>query len=115
MTRWTWIMTCVVIAGFLAFLRIGIQQSMLYSYNNVRVEKTAPFEYWMYPEGKPRFHTTVCRDYFEPGFDTGMTLGRVIFSDQGSCWSLDPNKHAGYWIKRGQDGRPERANSASTE
>lgn len=107
MTKWSWIMMCIILAGFMEFLRIGIHQTVMYDFQNVYVEKTAPFEYWMQPEGKPRFHTTVCRDYYEPALSTGMTLNRIIFLDQGSCWSLDPNKHAGYWIKRGQDGRPQ--------
>ena len=108
MTKWTWIMVCIVMAGFLEFIRVGIHQTVMFTYDNVKVEKTAPFEYWLQPEGRVRFHTTVCRDYYEPGFDTGMTLNRVIFVDRGNCWSLDPNKSAGYWIKRGKDGRPIR-------
>lgn len=106
MNKWNWIMMCLVVAAFLEFIRAGMQQEILYDYHNVRVEKTAPFEYWLTPEGKPRFHTTICRDYMEPGFGSGMVLSRVILLDKGSCWSLDPNKHAGYWIERGQDGRP---------
>ncbi len=107
MTKWSWIMTCVVISGFLMLIRLGIRESVIYEFRDVRVERTAPYEYWITPRsGGTRFHTTVCRDYFEPQFMNGMILNRVIFADQGTCWSLDPNKHAGYFIQRGKDGRP---------
>ena len=106
MTKWAWIMLCVVMAGFLSFVRLGIQETVIYEFRNVSVSKTAPFEYWLMDEKGKRFHATVCRDYYEPGFDTGMVLVKVIFVDQGNCWSLDPNKHAGYFIARREDGRP---------
>ena len=106
MNKWTWIMMCVVLAGFMEFLRIGIRETIMYEFRDVRVEKTAPFEYWITPKGGTRFHTTVCRDYYEPAFMNGMILNRVIFADQGKCWSLDPNKHAGYFIMRDNYGRP---------
>jgi hypothetical protein len=107
MTRWSAMMTCVGLMAMLQLVHIGAQQATLYKYDNVQVEQTAPFEYWMTPDGQPRFHTTVCRDYMEPGFTTGMTLDKVIFVDRGSCWSLDPNLHAGYFIRRRQDGQPQ--------
>jgi hypothetical protein len=108
MTKWSWMMVCVVLSGFLMFLRLGIHQTIVYEFHDVGVQKTAPFEYWLIPRKAPRFHTTVCRDYQEPAFKTGMRLQKAIFIDMGNCWSLDPNKHAGYYIERGEDGKPIR-------
>ena len=106
MTRWSAIMLCLGLAAMLQLLRIGAHNALLYKYDNVQVEQTAPFEYWMVPDGQPKFHTTVCRDYPEPGFTTGMVLEHVTFVDRGSCWSLDPNLHAGYFIRRNKNGEP---------
>ena len=76
-----------------------------YEFKDARVEVTGPYQYWITANGQ-RFHTTVCQDYAEPPFTTGITLSQVIFVDKGDCWSLNPNEHAGYFFKRGQDGRP---------
>jgi len=106
MSRWALLMTCIVLAGFFKIVRIGTREAVLYEFRNVAVEQTGEYEYWLTPEHKDRFHTTVCKDYAEPGFTTGMILRKVIFVDRGSCWSLDPNQHAGYYIERDEHGQP---------
>ena len=77
-----------------------------FEYTNLYVQQqTGDLEFWFAPEHADAFHTTICSDY-PITFTQGMILRKVIFLDEGKCWSLDPNKHAGYYILRGQDGRP---------
>jgi hypothetical protein len=80
--------------------------SNIYEFKEVKVEKLGEFHYEMKPAQQPEFYVTVCRDYSEPQFTSGMTLSEVIFADEGRCWSLNPNKHAGYYIQRDRNGNP---------
>jgi hypothetical protein len=76
-----------------------VRGSNIYEFHNVQVQKINDWSFNMKPALQPEFYVPVCRDYLKPQFDTGMTLSRVIFVDEGHCWSLNPNKHAGYYIK----------------
>lgn len=77
-----------------------VKGSNIYQFSNVQVHKIDDYSFTMKPETQPEFYVAVCRDYIKPQFSTGMTLTKVIFVDEGHCWSLNPNKHAGYYIKR---------------
>lgn len=80
--------------------------SSLQKFSNIRVQKVDDYRYWFTKPDGTKFYVSVCRDYEAPQFDTGMTLSYAVFLDEGKCWSLNPNKNAGYFIWRDEKGAP---------
>lgn len=80
--------------------------STFQKFNNIRVQKVNDYQYWFTKPDGTKFYVSVCRDYDAPRFDTGMTLAYAVFLDEGKCWSLNPNKNAGYFIWRDEKGVP---------
>jgi len=79
----------------------------LYTFYDAQVEQTAPFRYFLTLPDTTRIRAVVCDDYAHPPmFTSGMVLSKVIFEDEGNCWSVNPNKHAGYFIRRDDLGVP---------
>lgn len=102
---WALTFIIVMVIGFTVALRqLNITQQT-FEFHNVHVLQTGDNEFWFVPEQGKAFHTTVCKDY-PITFKSGMTLSDVTFKDEGACWSLNPNKHAGYYIERDEHGQP---------
>jgi hypothetical protein len=54
------------------------------------------------------FTEDICKDFVSPekDFPLGIILNKVIHTDEGNCWSLNPDKHAGYFKRRDADRNP---------
>jgi len=63
------------------------------------------------PTHRTRFTNDICPDYISPAddFKVGTILDQMIHTDEGSCWSLNPDKHCGYFKRRVHD-KPVLAN-----
>jgi hypothetical protein len=84
-----------------------VRGSNLYTFYDAQVEQTDAFKYFLTLPDTTKIRVVVCDDYAHPPmFTTGMMLSKVIFADEGSCWSVNPNKHAGYFIRRDDRGVP---------
>jgi len=76
-----------------------------------------PFEFWMHytseSSGPLDFYARFCPDY-KPGFEPGDTLNLLRYEDRGACWGLT-NEHAGYLIRRDNDGHTNSENERSRQ
>lgn len=54
------------------------------------------------------FTHDICRDYAPPGEDgaVGTIYERLIHTDEPGCWSLNPDKHCGFYKRRDAQDRP---------
>jgi hypothetical protein len=77
-----------------------------YYYENAKVQKVGDARFWITPSGQSPIYVTVCRDYQLPPWQTGWTLTKVWFVDEGNCWSRDPNKGGGFYALRRENGEP---------
>lgn len=86
--------------------------SKKYLFRDLEVQqKVDDWRWWFVDKDRGRIYVTVCQDYDPPQFSKGQVLTYAVFIDEGKCWSLNPNKHAGYFILRDNKGVPlERAN-----
>lgn len=75
---------------------------------NVAVVKVlGPYRFTFQPVGSDNvlfgheFTEDICPDFAAPGddFKEGTILNELIHTVQNGCWSLDPDKHCG-WYKR---------------
>lgn len=57
------------------------------------------------PLNHTRFTSDICRDYASPvdDFTIGTILNKMIHTSENSCWSLNPDKHCGYFKRRIND------------
>ena len=55
-----------------------------------------------------QFTRDICKDYVSPekDFPLGIILNKVIHTDEGDCWSLNPDKRSGYYKRRNPDKSP---------
>jgi hypothetical protein len=73
----------------------------------------SPYRYtWQHVQdgkliGLPFTHD-ICEDFESPSSDfiQGIILTRMIYVDEGSCWSLNPDKHAGFYKLRDDGSKP---------
>lgn len=104
--NWPGVFAVVMLAFFIYAGWKNVHDLRTYTFTNLYVkQQTGDLEFWFVPEHADAFHTTLCPDY-PITFKSGMTLGKAVFLDEGQCWSLNPNKHAGYYILRDTNGKP---------
>lgn len=76
----------------------------------VATERNDAWRYEFLDASGTRFYQDICKDYLKPEFDSGLVINRMIYLDLddlgAGCWSLDPDKHAGYYKERTEDGKP---------
>jgi hypothetical protein len=54
------------------------------------------------------FTEDICQDHAPPGndFKPGTILRELIHTEEGTCWSLNPDKHAGFYKRRDANKNP---------
>lgn len=96
-------------------LKSQVEHSRLVTLENVYVDrKLDDWNYWLIPDNGRRFLMVVCRDYAPPDFVQGNTLTWLRYYDDAPvCRSLNPNKHAGYYLRRALNGKAQSSEEAT--
>ena len=90
-------LACCVLLGSTAAGFIHNNESRLYRFNEATIVETIGDDgFILQPINAESVHVRVCHDYPLPPFRRGLVLRDIIFYDMSECWSLDPEKHAGY-------------------
>lgn len=102
-------MSILVVVFLLSIItwRVFTLESPYFIYEGVRVDKIQDEGYRLLLskiDGSPIDHDghkqiwrNVCHDYLVPNVVEGSWLRKIIFVDEGTCLTLNPNKHAGYF------------------
>jgi len=106
---WFTVIVCAT-TTFLAW-----RQSRVYTENSVAIIAIhTPYRFTfqhvdetLRPIGDP-FTEDICHDYAAPGddFRQGLILKKLIHTEEGGCWSLNPDKHCGFYKLRDPEAKP---------
>jgi hypothetical protein len=113
-TRWSPLLFAVVVCGLL--LVAMTRKNVTTEFGVAVVEIEGPYRFTFQPvDGQNRligtcdnsptrtcFTVDICHDYAAPGddFRQGIILDELIHTVESGCWSLNPDKHAGYFKRR---------------
>jgi hypothetical protein len=102
MTRWSWIMVCVVLAGFLMFLRIGIKQAIgradIREFHNVQVlAKNAKRVYTVkFQELATPMTIRLCDDGDDLPLEPGMIIDPFQYIQKPGCLLINEQTFVDY-------------------
>lgn len=91
------VMCCAIFAYSITGV-VRAREAHLYTFNDVSVVSVVGDTFIFHPANQREFRTRICGDYDIPPFKVGHVLSSITFYDENTCWSLDPNKHAGYYF-----------------
>ena len=90
-----------------AVQNVYISRSKIYTFHDVKVLRAYDNDTYAFQNSNGEVTVAnICGDYIPPDFVPGLRLRELIVKDEGDCWSLDPNKHAGYFKMRDINGQP---------
>jgi hypothetical protein len=104
----------VVIAALLTYAVFNKPHPVFIEHDVAVVKVINPYRFTFQPVDErnhlvgEEFTEDICRDYYPPGedFRAGTILRELIHTEEGTCWSLNPDKHAGFYKRRDKDKNP---------